>query len=118
MPRCYILPDLFAGKMHAFLFRNWKNRVKGRDWYDFEWYVRNNIPLNFGHLQKRVIQFGSIAKEEFTPEYFKHLLKEKISKTNIEMVKAYVGPFIKNPEEMNIWSVDYFTQLVEKIKYQ
>jgi predicted nucleotidyltransferase component of viral defense system len=118
MPRCYVLPDLFAGKMHAFLFRNWKNRVKGRDWYDFEWYVRNNIPLNFGHLQQRVIQFGSIAKEEFTMEYFNQVLKEKISKTNIEMVKADVGPFIKNPHEMDIWSVDYFNQLVDMIKYK
>lgn len=43
MTRCYSLPDLYAGKMHALLFRNWKARVKGRDWYDFEWYVRNNI---------------------------------------------------------------------------
>jgi predicted nucleotidyltransferase component of viral defense system len=118
MPRCYILPDLFAGKMHAFLFRNWKNRVKGRDWFDFEWYVRNIIPLNFEHLQQRVIQFGSIAKEEFTLEYFKHLVKEKISKTNTEMVKADVGPFIKNPNEMDIWSVDYFNQLVDMIKYK
>jgi hypothetical protein len=44
MARCYTLPDLYAGKMHALLFRSWKNRVKGRDWYDFEWYVRNNTP--------------------------------------------------------------------------
>jgi predicted nucleotidyltransferase component of viral defense system len=43
MTRCYSLPDLYAGKMHALLFRNRKARVKGRDWYDFEWYVRNNI---------------------------------------------------------------------------
>jgi predicted nucleotidyltransferase component of viral defense system len=50
MTRCYALPDLFAGKMHAFLFRAWKNRVKGRDWYDFEWYVRNGTALNFNHL--------------------------------------------------------------------
>lgn len=118
MPRCYVLPDLFAGKMHAFLFRNWKTRVKGRDWYDFEWYVRNNIPLNFGHFQQRTFQFGSVDKEKFTLEYFKQLLKEKISKTNIEMVKADLRPFIKNPREMNIWSVDYFNQLADLIKYQ
>jgi hypothetical protein len=31
--RCYSLPDLFAGKMHEILFRRWKNRVKGRDWW-------------------------------------------------------------------------------------
>ena len=42
MTRCFTLPDLFAGKMHALVYRGWKNRVKGRDWYDFEWYVRHN----------------------------------------------------------------------------
>jgi predicted nucleotidyltransferase component of viral defense system len=31
MCRCYTLSDLYAGKMHALLFRNWKGRVKGRD---------------------------------------------------------------------------------------
>lgn len=34
--KCFSLPDLFAGKMHALLFRKWKQRVKGRDWYDLE----------------------------------------------------------------------------------
>ncbi|MDR1672550.1 MAG: nucleotidyl transferase AbiEii/AbiGii toxin family protein [Bacteroidales bacterium] len=53
MARCYTLSDLYAGKMHALLFRKWKNRVKGRDWYDFEWYVRNNIPLNFPTAARR-----------------------------------------------------------------
>jgi len=37
---CLTLPDLFAGKMHALLFRKWKTRVKGRDWYDLEWYIK------------------------------------------------------------------------------
>ena len=31
MTRCFTLPDLFAGKMHALVYRAWKNRVKGRD---------------------------------------------------------------------------------------
>ena len=50
MTRCFTLPDLFAGKMHALVYRGWKSRVKGRDWYDFEWYVRHNVPLDFAHL--------------------------------------------------------------------
>lgn len=50
MTRCFTLPDLFAGKMHALIYRVWKNRVKGRDWYDFECYVRHNVPLDFTHL--------------------------------------------------------------------
>lgn len=37
MTRCFTLPDLFAGKVYALVYRAWKNRFKGRDWYDFEW---------------------------------------------------------------------------------
>ena len=115
MAHCYTLPDLYAGKIHAFLFRKWKNRVKGRDWYDFEWYVRNNITLNFNHLQQRTMQINSIKPEHFTQTDFKDLLKKHISKTDIEMVKADVRSFLKNPSEMDIWSVDYFLQLVDMI---
>ena len=62
MTRCFTLPDLFAGKMHALVYRAWKNRVKGRDWYDFEWYVRHNIPLDFSHLAERCKQYLSPPK--------------------------------------------------------
>lgn len=115
MVRCYTLPDLYAGKMHALLFRAWKSRVKGRDWYDFEWYVRNNTALNFRHLQQRTQQINAIKSENFTPDIFTHLLREKILKTDINLVKNDVRPFIKNPDEMDIWSPDYFLQLVDRI---
>lgn len=118
MTRCYTLPDLYAGKMHALLFRNWKNRVKGRDWYDFEWYARNNVALDFKHLCERTYQFGSLKEGELTQDNFKSLLKEKIAHTNIEMVKADVKPFIKNPQEMDIWSANYFMQLVDMIRFE
>ncbi len=117
MSHCYTLPDLYAGKMHALLYRRWRNRVKGRDWYDFEWYVKNNIALNFDHFCERIGQSESIDKK-FTQEKFEELLKDKISKTSIKMVKADISPFIKNPEEMDIWSVEYFTQLVDMIRYK
>lgn len=118
MTRCYTLPDLYAGKMHALLFRTWKNRVKGRDWYDFEWYVRNNVILDFKHLCERTYQFESLKEGELTQKSFKALLKEMIAQTNIEMVKADVRPFIKNPQEMDIWSVNYFTQLADMIRFE
>jgi predicted nucleotidyltransferase component of viral defense system len=116
MTRCYSLSDLYAGKMHAFLFRNWQNRVKGRDWYDLEWYVRNNVALNFNHLQKRTEQINALSEKEFTPDIFKKMLKERIEKTNIEAVKNDVRPFLKNPQEMEIWSADYFLQLIDRIQ--
>ncbi|GHU91391.1 hypothetical protein FACS1894155_10990 [Bacteroidia bacterium] len=117
MVRCYTLPDLYAGKMHAFLFRAWKSRVKGRDWYDFEWYVRNNIALNFRYLQQRAEQINTIKNDDFTIDIFKDLLKEKILKTDINSVKNDVRPFIKNRAEMDIWSADYFLQLVDRINF-
>lgn len=118
MVRCYTLSDLFAGKMHALLFRQWKNRVKGRDWYDFEWYVRNNVPLNFNHLCQRSYQFTSVKEGELTKDSFITLLKDKISHVNIELIKADVMPFIKNQDEMSIWSTEYFTQLTDRIHFQ
>jgi len=118
MTRCYSLPDLYAGKMHAFLFRNWQNRVKGRDWYDFEFYVRNNVALNFNHLQKRAEQINKLSEKEFTSEIFKKMLKERIEKTNIEVVKNDVRPFLKNPQELEIWSTEYFLQLADMIRIE
>ncbi|MCP9911749.1 nucleotidyl transferase AbiEii/AbiGii toxin family protein [Cyanobium sp. BA20m-p-22] len=56
--KCFALPDLFAGKMHAVLFRQWQQRVKGRDWFDLEWYVRCGIPLHLNHLAERARQSG------------------------------------------------------------
>lgn len=108
MTRCFTLPDLFAGKMHALVFRGWKNRVKGRDWYDFEWYVRNNIPLDFHHLAERCRQFNN---EEITIESFKEKLLYRLSTADIRQVKADVLPFIHNPRDLDIWSNDYFVQL-------
>lgn len=116
MVRCYTLPDLFAGKTHALLFRNWKNRVKGRDWYDFEWYVRNDIPLGFEHFLERAAQTHNFINETLTPPIFKEMLKKRISETDINLVKNDVRPFIKNQSEIDIWTTDYFLQLVDFIK--
>lgn len=114
MTRCFTLPDLYAGKMHALIFRNWKTRVKGRDWYDFEWYVRQNVPLDFAHLQIRTKELNGmdIDKETFTS-----MLKERLSSTDINMVKRDVFSFIQNPKELDIWSNDYFLQLADRIKF-
>lgn len=98
MTRCFTLSDLYAGKMHALVFRTWKNRVKGRDWYDFEWYVRNGIEM---------------SKEEFLIA-----LKERLASTDIRMVRQDVEPFIKNSDSLEIWSNDYFLQLADMVAFQ
>ena len=115
MTRCFTLPDLFAGKMHALVYRGWKNRVKGRDWYDFEWYVRHNVPLDFAHLAERVRQFNN---EEIRQEVFMAQLKDRLASANINQVKSDVLPFVRNPKELDIWSNDYFVQLVDMVKFE
>ena len=112
--RCVIPSDLFAGKMHALLFRQWKNRIKGRDWYDFEWYIRWNIPLHFEHLQQRVKQFNG---SDITKEQFMQMLREKIAQTDIDAVRADVRPFLINPSEMDIWSNEYFNLLANRLVF-
>ena len=114
MTRCFTLPDLFAGKMHALVYRAWKNRVKGRDWYDFEWYVRNRVPLDFTHLRERIREFNGCdkSKEEFMEE-----LTARLASADISQVKADVMPFVKNPKELDIWSNYYFTQLATMMKF-
>ena len=112
MTRCFSLQDLFAGKMHAMVYRAWKNRVKGRDWYDFEWYVRHRTPLNFTHLQERIRQFNGCEK---SLNDFIRDMENRIISADIEQVKADVMPFVKNPKELDIWSNDYFLQLSKMI---
>lgn len=115
MTRCFTLPGLFAGKMHALVYRAWKNRVKGRDWYDFEWYVRNRTPLDFKHLQERIKEFNGrdVSKDEFLSD-----LKERLGNSDIKQVKADVAPFVKNPKELEIWSNDYFLQIMNLIRFE
>mgnify|MGYP002518067416 CR=1 FL=1 len=115
MTRCFTLPNLFAGKMHALVYRAWKKRVKGRDWYDFEWYVRHNIMLDFTHLQERTLQFN---QERITKESFLEKLNYRLSTADINQVKADVLPFIRNPKELDIWSNDYFLQLARMIRFE
>ena len=115
MTRCFTLPDLFAGKMHALVYRAWQRRVKGRDWYDFEWYVRWNVPLNFIHLQERIREFSG---EEASKESFMSQLREKLATTDIERVKEDVIGFVDHPHELDIWSNDYFLQLADRIVFK
>jgi len=114
--RCFTLPALYAGKMHALVFRAWQRRIKGRDWYDFEWYVTHNVPLDFLHLQERIREFSGnvVSKDEF-----KQLLHDKLATSDIESVKQDVLPFVnrENIRDLDYWSNDYFLELANRIKW-
>ena len=114
MTRCFTLPNLFAAKMHALVYRAWKNRVKGRDWYDFVWYVSNNIPLDFSHLAERIREFNG---EEIDRKSFITKLKARFASADINQVKNDVLPFIRNPKELDLWSNDFFLQVADMVKF-
>ncbi len=113
--KCYALPDLYAGKMHALLFRRWKNRVKGRDWFDFEWYVQNRTPVNLGHLEQRARQSGDWQGGELSADDFRKMLAARIESLDVVSAKNDVRTFVRSPEALDIWSVSYFHDLARQV---
>lgn len=113
----YTPADLFAGKIHSLLCRPWKNRIKGRDWYDFVWYVARHTPIRLQHLKERLQQTGNWdKKQKLTRDEVIHLIKEKIKKIDFDQAKEDVLPFLKNPESVALWSNNFFNQITEQIK--
>ncbi len=116
--KSYALSDLFAGKMSALLAREWKGRVKGRDWYDLVWYVARKIPLHLSHLEARLKQTGYIEKDlHLTPEIFSQLYTQRMKALDIAAAKADVIHFIRNPNVLETWSTAYFLDLLSKITF-
>ena len=116
--KCFSLPDLFADKMHALLFRQWKNRVKGRDWYDFEWYIKRGVELNLSHFVERAKQSGGLSDGALAQSDFLILVQNKIQQLNVDLARQDVVRFIKEPELLDIWSHTYFHDLLMKLRFQ
>ena len=115
--RAYSIGDLYAGKVSAALFRAWRSRVKGRDWYDLEWYVRNGFVCNLKHLSARGRESNSnvdLSSREAVIAAF----KERIATIDFKAASEDVRPFLKDASCLDIWSQDYFTALVDMIKFK
>lgn len=114
--RTYVLPDLFAGKMHAVLCRRWKNRVKGRDWHDLVWYAANHPQLHLSHLEQRIIQSGHLKQgEQMDIKMFFALTTKAIDELDVNQARKEVEPFVKNPDSLEVWSGDFFKDVVGRI---
>ena len=115
--RVYDLPSLFAGKLHAVLCRNWKSRVKGRDFYDLVWYVGRRVPLNLAHLEARMRQSGDWPIE--TPldsPGLRKRLEERFASIRFDQAKEDIAPFLKDPRELSLWSEGFFMDLIPMIQ--
>lgn len=116
--RTFSLPDLFAGKMHAILCRGWKSRIKGRDWYDFVWFVANHPELRLSHLEQRMRQTAHWKGDLIlTPERFHKKFSHRINQININQARKEVEPFVRSPESLALWSKDFFLDIASRIKF-
>ena len=114
--RLYDLPSLFAGKIHAVLCRAWKNRVKGRDLYDYVFYIARDAGVNLPHLKARLIDSGAIGEDfDLTRDSLIGLLDDRFSTIDYEAAKEDVLPYIKNKSSLDFWSKDFFTQITQNL---
>jgi hypothetical protein len=102
--------------MHAVLCRHWKGRVKGRDWYDMVWFVVNHPQLHSNHLRERMIQSGHLEKEtKLDKKAFIDLVRSAIKKLDVEQARKEVKPFVKNQDALEVWSREFFVDVVGRI---
>jgi predicted nucleotidyltransferase component of viral defense system len=112
----YSKPDLFAGKLHAILCRGWKNRVKGRDWYDFVWYVGSRTPVHLSHLKERLVQSGAWTREQgLTVSDLKEALLARLESIDLEAAKQDVRPFLKDQASVELWGREFFGEVISRI---
>ena len=112
----YDQPSLFAGKTHAVLCRAWKNRIKGRDLYDYVFYLSMNTPVNLKHLEARLRQSGFLETEPpLDIVQLKNLLFTRFATIDYDQAKQDVLPFIKDPKKLAVWSQGFFDQITENL---
>ena len=115
--RLYDMPSLFAGKIHAVICRGWQSRIKGRDLYDYIFYLSKAVTVNQRHLRARLIDRGYISEyQECTLEEIKMMLKNRFDSIDFLQARKDVEPFIRDTSVLDIWSSDFFKQITEGLK--
>lgn len=115
--KLYDMPSLFAGKMHAVLCRDYKHRVKGRDFYDYIWYLRKGCPVNIFHLQKRMEQSGKWdTKDTLTENKLRELLRDRFRTVDFDSAREDVSPFLSaiEREGLSLWDSEFFIDITER----
>ena len=114
--RMYDMSSLFAGKIHAILCRNWKIRVKGRDLYDYVFFLANHTSVNLELIKNKLIASNYIdPNSSFDISVLKKLLIAKFSMIDYKEAKEDVLPFIKDSQSLNLWSQDFFCNITEDL---
>lgn len=110
----YDMPSLFAGKIHAVLCRAWRDRVKGRDLYDYVFYRTRGAAVNLPHLRARLVQSGCLdADAGLTAADVRAMLAERFARIDYAQAREDVAPFVSDPAALALWSADFFQQITE-----
>lgn len=115
--KLYDMPSLFAGKIHAVLCRAWKSRVKGRDLYDYVFYLAKKTKVNLPHLKARLVASGVMKESNtFDREKLVSMLNDRFESIDFEQAKQDVLPFIKNASALDLWSAEMFKDITRGIE--
>ena len=115
--RLYDEGSLFAGKIHAILCRNWHYRTKGRDLYDYIFYMSNNTKVNIKLIREKLIDSNVLTREDsFDINMLKDLLNNKFKEINYSNAKEDVIAFIEDKDSLNLWSEDFFTEITKNLE--
>lgn len=104
------LSSNFSLKIHSLLCRPF---LKGRDWYDFNWYLKQQVTPNLPHLQAALEQFGPWKNQNLTIDlqWLKETLKQKIETINWHDAASDVERFLnaEDQQSLKLWSREFFT---------
>lgn len=115
--KLYDMPSLFAGKIHAVLCRAWKSRVKGRDLYDYVFYLARKTKVNLPHLKARLVASGIMNEgDAFDREKLVSMLNDRFESIDFEQAKQDVLPFVKNASALDLWSAEMFKGITKGIE--
>jgi len=110
----YDMPSLFAGKIHAVICRAWQSRIKGRDLYDYVFYLSRGAAVNQRHLRERLIDSGYIHSDvDCSLTEIKKMLTERFDSIDFAQARRDVEPFIYDTSVLDIWSSEFFKQITD-----
>ncbi len=114
--RLYDLPSLFAGKIHACLCRNWKNRVKGRDFYDYIFFISMGAKVNLDNLASKLVESHFIeADYPLTLDNLIVLLNKRFEEIDFDKAKQDVLPFVRDKSKLELWNKEFFIEITKKL---